>query len=177
MVILSDNIPLALAITKGRPSSSHLVQSCRVVCANSLFCNIAIQARWIASESNLADVPSRQKWIDARTTRAPGEEGPTTKSRLTPAQACLDTAVATRSAHTEPSKGVRAGSDGSELRQEHRDSHEVETFDSDATTTRRHTLSQLPPLGLLRSRVSARRRVGHGSHSVCSGQTFRAQFR
>ena len=38
-------------------------------------------------------------------------------------------------------------------------------------------LSRLPPLGLLRSRVPARPRVGHGSHSVVRDQTFRAPFR
>ena len=32
VVILTDNVPLALATTKRRASSSHLIQSCRVVC-------------------------------------------------------------------------------------------------------------------------------------------------
>ena len=64
--------------------------------------------------------------MGARTTRAPCEEELTTKSSITPTQACLDTAVASRSAHTERSRGKplsterqnRAGSDVSELRQE-----------------------------------------------------------
>ena len=38
-------------------------------------------------------------------------------------------------------------------------------------------LSRLPPLGILRSRVPARPRVGQGSHSVISDQKFRATFR
>ena len=72
-----------------------------MVCAYSLCCNIAIHARWIASESNPADAPSRQRWIDAHTTCAPGEKRPATKSRITTAQACLDTAITTRSARSE----------------------------------------------------------------------------
>ena len=49
---------------------------------------------------------------------------------------------------------TRTGSDASGLRQEHRDLHDMETFDS-ATTT----IARLPPSGLLGPRVCARPRV------------------
>ena len=75
-------MPLALAINNGRASGSHLIQSCRVVCAYSMFCNIATHARLIASESDPADALARQTWTDA----APCEEGLTTKARITPAR-------------------------------------------------------------------------------------------
>ena len=67
--------------------SSHSVLSC-CVCIH-----IAIHARWIASESNRADAPSLQKRINARRTCAPCEKRLTTKSRVTTALACVDTAV------------------------------------------------------------------------------------
>ena len=51
----------------------------------------------------------------------------------------------------------------------------VATLANATTTTRRHSL--LPPSGLLRPRIPANPRVGHGSHAVISDHTFRTPFR
>ena len=144
-----------------------LIQSCRVVCAHS---NIAIHARWIASESHPADAPSRQKWINACTTRAPVKKG----SRQSPESRLLRSASIRQSRHallvqdaseggcSPPKDKVR--SDASELRQEHRDLHDMVTFNSAVTTTRRR--ARVPPSGLLRPHIPARARVRHKSHAV-----------
>ena len=121
--------------------------SCRVVCAYSLFCNISIEARWIASESNLADAPSRQQGLDARATRAPGEDKLTTQTKVASPQTSV-CAIATHSAgsqrdHWRPLFAGRhscARSDFSELRQEHRGLHDMGTFE--VASTRR--LARLP---------------------------------
>ena len=69
----------------------------------------------------------------------------------------------------------RTGSDAPELRQEHRDLHDMGTFDSAITATRRG--ARMPPPGLLPPRIFARARVGHGSHNVISDQKPRVSFR
>ena len=69
-----------------------------MVCAYSLCCNIAIHARWIASESNPADAPSRQRWIDAHTTCAPAKRGP----RRSPESRRLRRASTRQSQHALP---------------------------------------------------------------------------
>ena len=106
--------------------SFSLVVWCARCAHKACSATCATHARWIASESNPADAPSQQKWIDARTTHAPCEEELTTKSRITPAQVCFDTAIASRSGRTERYRGkplsirrqIRTGSDFSDLRQE-----------------------------------------------------------
>ena len=60
LLFLFDNLSLCLALCKGRSSSPHLIQTCRLVCAHSLATGVLIRTRWIASESNPADEPSRQ---------------------------------------------------------------------------------------------------------------------
>ena len=67
-VILTDDMPLALAITKRRASkfSSHSVLSCCMRIQPFLQC-----CHTGALRPNPADATSRQKWIDARPTRAP----------------------------------------------------------------------------------------------------------
>ena len=185
IVILTDNMPLALAITSGRASSSHLVQSCRVVCAYSSFCNSAMQARWIASESNPADGPSRQNWPGARATRATCKEELTTQSRVASPQRGFCVAIATHSAGAQGDRlrplsigGQRcAGSDPSELRYEHRDFHDVGIFDIASTATRRH--ARLPPSGrpsTTRSSQDHGSDMG-GSHVHVGDEALRASLR
>ena len=60
LLFLIDNLSLCLALCKGRSSSPHLIQTCRLVCAHSLATGVLIRTRWIASESNPADEPSRR---------------------------------------------------------------------------------------------------------------------
>ena len=124
-----------------------------VVCAYSLFSNITIHARWLVDAPNPVDAPSRQKWIDSRTTRAPSEKRLTTKSGISTAQACVDTAIKKRSARTErirrrwlsTGRQSRTGSGSAEQRQEDRDLHDMWTFDSAVTATRRR--ARLPHSG------------------------------
>ena len=118
-----------------------------MVCAYSLCCNIAIHARWIASESNPADAPSRQRWIDAHTTCAPGEKRPATKSRITTAQACLDTAITTRSARSE--RGGRSPLEDNAVQEAALLSCTITEHLRDGRNSRRATLAFLPIVGLM----------------------------
>ena len=58
-LVLSDNLPLVLAAGKGRASSLHLLPICRQLDALALFCKFMFILRWIPSEINSADEPSR----------------------------------------------------------------------------------------------------------------------
>ena len=81
----------------------------------------------------------------------------------------LPVQCASEGGRSPPEDKSRAGSNASEPRQEHRDLHDMGTFDSAATATRRR--AWLPPSGPLRPRMFARARVGHGSHAVVIDQT------
>ena len=58
-VILVDNMSLCLALTKGRSSSKHMLHICRQTLALSIVTDCRFVFRWIASELNPADEPSR----------------------------------------------------------------------------------------------------------------------
>ena len=58
-VFLVDNLPLALASGKGRANSRHLAYSCRALCAYALATGSTFYVRWVPSEFNYADDPSR----------------------------------------------------------------------------------------------------------------------
>ena len=58
-LFLVDNMSLCLAATKGRSSSPNLLHVCRKLACLSLATNIRIVTRWIPSELNIADGPSR----------------------------------------------------------------------------------------------------------------------
>ncbi len=58
-VFLVDNLPLALAATKGRANSPHFSPVLRTLCAYSLACNSRLIIRWIPSFFNPADQASR----------------------------------------------------------------------------------------------------------------------
>ena len=60
LLFLVDNLPLVLAITKGRATSTHLIGPCRQVAAHSFASGSRFNSRWIASERNPADKPSRE---------------------------------------------------------------------------------------------------------------------
>eukprot|EP00972_Heterocapsa_arctica_P091062 13435442-Heterocapsa_arctica.AAC.1 len=57
--MLVDNLPLCLSLVKGRASSRHLLPSCRTASALALAGNFKVSYRWIPSELNPADEPSR----------------------------------------------------------------------------------------------------------------------
>ena len=54
-----DNLPLVLALGKGRANSMHLLPTCRVIAAHYIASKSQFVARWIHSEVNHADRPSR----------------------------------------------------------------------------------------------------------------------
>jgi hypothetical protein len=58
-LFLVDNLPLALGCVKGRARSGHLKSGLKVIAAHALATRARIVVRWIPSESNLADGPSR----------------------------------------------------------------------------------------------------------------------
>ena len=58
-VILTDATTSMFAMTKGRSSSYLLNRVCRHVAAHLLATNCRVYLRWIQSEANLADQPSR----------------------------------------------------------------------------------------------------------------------
>eukprot|EP00435_Cladocopium_sp_Y103_P060578 s48_g22.t1 len=58
-LILTDSMSVTLALTKGRSSSSSMNRVCRQVAAITLATGMMFHLRWIPSELNPADFPSR----------------------------------------------------------------------------------------------------------------------
>ena len=59
LLFLSDNLPLTLSASKGRGKSSFLTKPLRQLCAFALATGSKLHVRWIPSEWNVADRPSR----------------------------------------------------------------------------------------------------------------------
>ena len=59
LLLLVDNLSLCLALTKGRSSSVHLLPTCRSIFTYAVATGSRICTRWIPSEVNPADPPSR----------------------------------------------------------------------------------------------------------------------
>ena len=59
-LLLSDAMAPILAISEGRSSAKGMMRVCRRVAALALACNASLHLRWIASERNPADSPSRR---------------------------------------------------------------------------------------------------------------------
>jgi hypothetical protein len=58
-LFLVDNMSLCLGVTRGRSSSASLIKNCRQVAALALASGCRFHVRWIPSELNIADGPSR----------------------------------------------------------------------------------------------------------------------
>ena len=58
-LLISDNLALVLAFGKGRATSSNIINTCRVLAAFSFFTGSHFSVRWVPSEANPADAPSR----------------------------------------------------------------------------------------------------------------------
>ena len=81
ILFLSDNLPLTLGVCKGRAKSSFLTKPLRKICALSLATGSKFHVRWVPSEWNVADKPSRaisqwggrglEGWITDRSDRGP----------------------------------------------------------------------------------------------------------
>ena len=56
-----DNLPLCLAVNKGRAKSKHLFKTLNQVAAYSLATGCPTKLRWVPSELNPSDAPSRNK--------------------------------------------------------------------------------------------------------------------
>lgn len=63
-LILSDSMTAILALTKGRGNSRSMNRIARQIAALSLACDFQLNYRWIASELNAADSPSRCRNVD-----------------------------------------------------------------------------------------------------------------
>ena len=75
-LVLVDNLSLALGVCKGRSGSSLLNNTCRQVCALSLASDCRVHVRWIPSERNAADKPSRQPLSGSHLQCAANEASP-----------------------------------------------------------------------------------------------------
>ena len=75
-VFLVDNMSLCLALTRGRSSSSALCGAARRVCAHALASNSRFCFRWIPSERNPADGPSRGKRPDGSSWKLQATDSP-----------------------------------------------------------------------------------------------------
>ncbi|CAK0858696.1 unnamed protein product, partial [Prorocentrum cordatum] len=60
MLCLVDNLALALAVGKGRSGSPHLVRALRRLSGVTLARGLRLLVRWVPSERNVADKPSRE---------------------------------------------------------------------------------------------------------------------
>lgn len=58
-VVLVDNLGLALAVSKGRACNYKLLRIIQQLSALSLACSFSLRLRWVPSEKNVADGPSR----------------------------------------------------------------------------------------------------------------------
>ena len=63
ILFLGDNLPLVLAATIGRAKSPLLRSILKQVAALQLFTGTHVHVRWIPSELNVADAPSRGIWL------------------------------------------------------------------------------------------------------------------
>ena len=61
LLFLLDDMAFVLGASKGRGSTPNLNHTCREICVISLATFTVPVCRWIASEGNLADEPSRLK--------------------------------------------------------------------------------------------------------------------
>ena len=60
-LILGDAMAVVLALTKGRSSALVLLSICRQRCAFSLAADVYAHLRWVPSQENSADDPSRNR--------------------------------------------------------------------------------------------------------------------
>ena len=59
LLMLCDNMPVVLAVAKGRSSAPAVNQTIRQLTSLSILCDVSVAVRWLASEQNSADGPSR----------------------------------------------------------------------------------------------------------------------
>ena len=176
IVSLTDNMPLALAITKGHFLSHSLLSGVVRIQPVLQHCHTR------SLDTHLSQtLPTRRLgkngWMLARPVLR--EEGRTTTFRITPGVPRHGNRVTLCPHRALPRKASlypkTQPCDVSELRQEHRDLHDMGTFDGAATTTRRR--AHLPLSGLLQPRIPARARVGHEMHDVVGDQACQAPLR
>ncbi|CAK0838468.1 unnamed protein product, partial [Prorocentrum cordatum] len=60
VVCIVDNLALALSLGKGRSGSRHLLRALRRIAGAALACGLRLLVRWVPSERNVADRPSRE---------------------------------------------------------------------------------------------------------------------
>lgn len=78
---LGDNLGMVLAFDRGRAKAIPLLFCCRRALAYSLACGTQFVHRWIPSEFNAADSPSRQ-WEGEGSQKTPYEESQKAKKRF-----------------------------------------------------------------------------------------------
>ena len=120
IVLLIDNLGLVLALNKGRSSKPRIAKICRAFAALSLASGSRFVARWVPSEYNPADAPSRrfEKAGKAASALASGEataRGPREVDRVRSTSFMHEAQrhpPAARGAHDAAGKRHRAGSIG-----------------------------------------------------------------
>lgn len=59
-LVLGDNMAVVCAASKGRAAHFPLLRACRALAATSIACSMRVSLRWLPSEINPADAPSRR---------------------------------------------------------------------------------------------------------------------
>ena len=59
IVLIGDNLGVVLALARGRSADFRMLCRLREICAQSLATGVRCHFRWVPSEMNVADVPSR----------------------------------------------------------------------------------------------------------------------
>ena len=80
-LVLVDNLGLCLAVCKGRASNFHFLRIMQQVSALSLAGAFTVRARWIRSEANVADGPSRGQIRPGPFLGVPSDQKPRPESK------------------------------------------------------------------------------------------------
>ena len=101
LLFLVDNLSLCLSLAKGRSSSAFLLPTCKVILAYALATGSHIHVRWIPSEYNPSDKPSRVFSDDVKWISNIPEHTHTSHSRASPK-------ISNRSKESEHADGSQA---------------------------------------------------------------------
>ena len=115
-LVLVDNLGLALSIGKGRSANHAMLRVNQKIGALLLACNIVLRARWIPSELNVADGPSRGKSVAGYLDSTKGKEEEA--CRRDPGQEHRDSTIERNITRTSKNEEIQRDNRHQEDRQE-----------------------------------------------------------